>query len=562
MIPQSAPTSSFLEPRSPHPHIDGETCPWCEQEIPPERLKEIRGKIAEREREQRHAITAKLEQQYIIDKEQADAKAKADLELERHQSAAREASAREEAREAAETAAAERLAAAERSRQELQAALQKQFEQSEVARTAAEQARVNLQAQIQQLREDSETALATAKADAKARETEIRTQAQQAAEAAAAEKLAASESARLKSEAELQARIIQAEETRAAAEQRGTAIQLQLDELRKAKEADVAKVKEDAAAEALRIRREATEAAEGLMRDKIADKDKAVADAQARTAEAEVKLEKAKDDAINEMNQQREALEKDKIAAVNAERAKNLETRMNLEEQLQDMQRRLQKKPADEHGEGAELELFELLKAAFPDDRIRRVEKGAMGADIVHDVVENGKVCGKIVYDRKNRSSWKTEYATKLRDDQIAEKADHAILSTNKFPEGEKQLCMREHVILACPARVPLLAELLREHIIQMHELRVSTAARDEKTADLYAFINSERCRQLLDSIETLVKKIEEIDVAEQKAHRRVWINRGELLKSVLKANGVFRFEIDRIIGTAADDEAALEDER
>jgi hypothetical protein len=400
MIPQSAPTSSFVKPQSPHLHIDGETCSWCEQEIPPEKLKEIRGKIATREREQTQAITAKLEQQHA----------------------------------------------------------------------------------------------------------------------------------------------------------------LQLDELRKAKEADVAKVKEDAAAETIRIRQEATEAAEVLVRGKIADKDKAVADAQAKIAEAEGKLEKAKDDAINEMNQQREALEKDKIASVNAERAKNLETRMKLEEQLQDMQRQLQKKTPDEHGEGAELELFELLKAAFPVDRIRRVEKGAMGADIVHEVVENGKVCGKIVYDRKNRGNWKTGYATKLRADQIAEKADHAILSTNKFPDTEHQLCMREHVILACPARVPLLAELLRGHIILTHELRVSNEARDEKTAQLYAFINSERCRQLLDSIETLVKKLEEIDVAEQKAHSGVWRKRGELLKSVLKANGVFCFEIDRIVGTVADDDVDLED--
>ncbi|HEV7911336.1 MAG TPA: DUF2130 domain-containing protein [Methylocella sp.] len=404
MIPQSAPTSTFLKPQSPHLHIDGETCPWCEQKIPSERLKEIRGKIAEREREQMLAITAQLEQQHA----------------------------------------------------------------------------------------------------------------------------------------------------------------LQLDELRKAKEAEVAKLKEDTAAEALRIRQAAIEAAEVLVRDKIADKDKAVADAQAKIAEAEGKLSKLLEQheiTLNErLHSQREILEKDKIAAVNAERAKNLETRMKFEEQLQDMQRRLQKKPADEHGEGAELELFELLKAAFPDDRIRRVEKGAMGADIVHDVIENGKVCGKIVYDRKNRSNWKTEYATKLRDDQIAEKADHAILSTNKFPGGEDQLCMREHVILACPARVRWLAELLRGHIILTHELRISNEARDEKTAELYAFINSERCRQLLDSIETFVKKLEEIDVAEQKAHSRVWRDRGELLKSVLKTNGVFCFELDRIIGTAADDELARQD--
>ena len=61
------------------------------------------------------------------------------------------AAAREEARKAAETAAAEKLAVAER-------------------------AGVNLQAQLQQLLQDSETARATPEADAKARETEIRTQ--------------------------------------------------------------------------------------------------------------------------------------------------------------------------------------------------------------------------------------------------------------------------------------------------------------------------------------------------------------------------------------------------
>ena len=102
MIPQPAPTSSFLKPPSSHLHIDGEACPWCEQEIPPEKLEEISGKIAAREREQTHAITAKLEQQYASDKAQADAKAQADLERERRQSAAREAAAREEARKAAE----------------------------------------------------------------------------------------------------------------------------------------------------------------------------------------------------------------------------------------------------------------------------------------------------------------------------------------------------------------------------------------------------------------------------------------------------------------------------
>src|SRR2546421_1059026 len=166
MIPQSAPTLSFVKPQSPHPHIDGPTCPWCEQSIPSERLEEIRGKIAAREREHIHAITAKLEQQYA----------------------------------------------------------------------------------------------------------------------------------------------------------------LQLDELRKAKEAEVAKMREDTAAQALRVRREATEAAEGLVRDKLADKDKAVADAQAKTAEAEGKLSKLSEQHEIILKEQhdslQEVMEKAKDDAINAEQAK------------------------------------------------------------------------------------------------------------------------------------------------------------------------------------------------------------------------------------------------
>src|SRR6266852_2903148 len=116
MVPH--PVAAFVVPSvlSSHLHLDSETCPWCEQEIPPEKLEEISGKIALREREQTLAITAKLEQQYEIDKAEAEAKAKADLELERRQSAEREAHALEEAQKVAEADANEKLAEVERTR--------------------------------------------------------------------------------------------------------------------------------------------------------------------------------------------------------------------------------------------------------------------------------------------------------------------------------------------------------------------------------------------------------------------------------------------------------------
>ena len=64
-----------------------------------------------------------------------------------------------------------------------------------------------------------------------------------------------------------------------------------------------------------------------------------------------IEIEALKEAHAGEVNAQREALEKDKIATVNAERAGFLKVRMKFEEDLADMQRRLQQKTAHEHGE-------------------------------------------------------------------------------------------------------------------------------------------------------------------------------------------------------------------
>jgi DNA repair exonuclease SbcCD ATPase subunit len=68
-----------------HPRFDQKDCPTCGQEIPPEKLEEIGGRIAAKEREQTLEITALLEKRYASEKARAEAirgiqKAKADLE--------------------------------------------------------------------------------------------------------------------------------------------------------------------------------------------------------------------------------------------------------------------------------------------------------------------------------------------------------------------------------------------------------------------------------------------------------------------------------------------------
>jgi hypothetical protein len=264
-------------------------------------------------------------------------------------------------------------------------------------------------------------------------------------------------------------------------------------------------------------------------------------------AEQQAAVEKRVAEIQETLLRQKEDLQRDKEAAVLAEKAKVLK----LTSELADLQRKLEGRTAHELGEGSEVDLYEQLRSAFQNDRIQRVPKGVNGADVIHEVVHNGRACGKIVYDAKNRDAWQNNFAVKLNADKLAQGADHAILASNRFPKDRREIHLQDGVIVAAPARVLAVVEILRDQLVRLHALRVSNEERGSKTVELYAFITSEHCKQLIGQVEAQAGRMLELDAREQEAHRRLWDQRKKLIHSVQKARGDLSFEIDRIIGTA-----------
>jgi hypothetical protein len=286
---------------------------------------------------------------------------------------------------------------------------------------------------------------------------------------------------------------------------------------------------------------------------------RAEAEAKATAAEDQLRssIEAQKVQLIQCLTEQREAMEQALVEAVNAEKSAAFDEKMKLSTKVEELQRAIDKKTAEDLGEGAEVDLFETLKAEFDSegDRIDRVNKGQPGADILHIVIHNGKECGKIIYDSKNHKAWRDDFVTKLSEDKMAAQAEHAILSTHKFPRGARQLDERNGVILANPARVVALVTIVRRHLVQTHTLRLSNEARIQKTAVLYEFITSERCNDLFARIDTHTDDLLEIQVKEKKAHETTWRREGELIRSVQKARAELCHEIDTIIATGDETE-------
>jgi hypothetical protein len=536
MSPQ---TSAVSDPQA-HLHIAGELCPWCDQPIPHEKFEEITARIEGNERARAAEAEQRLRESLATERAQIESKAQADLDALRKQSEVavseltreardREVLAREEGRRAAEAAAADARTAEQLRTQQERQALEEKLQTADIAKAALEQERGEMAVQLAMLSESINR-----------RETAAREEGRQAAEAfAAAERTV--EQLRAKHEKQvLEEKLQVADAAKTILEQERSEAAAQLAAL----------------TESILTRETAAREAGKLAAEVAAVADLESARAAQRLAEAELEALKAGREAELQLrlNEQREALEKQKTDAINSERSLAFDEKLKLEGKLQEVQRQLQNKTAAELGEGAEVDLFDTLKAEFPDDRIRRVTKGVSGADIIHEVMHNGRACGSIIYDSKNCSAWRHDYATKLRQDQLAAGADHAVLATPVFPAGTRQLNIVDGVVLTNPARAAVVAQLLRKQLVQVHSLRLSSDERDQKTTQLYSFITSERCAQLLERMSNATTALEEVDVKELKSHQATWKKRGELIRTVQRHQAEFSFELDRIVGTAEDE--------
>ncbi|HEV7239338.1 MAG TPA: DUF2130 domain-containing protein [Thermoanaerobaculia bacterium] len=237
-----------------------------------------------------------------------------------------------------------------------------------------------------------------------------------------------------------------------------------------------------------------------------------------------------------EVAQVRQILQKDRETALLKKDAEFARERDALQKKISDMSRRV-KKGAGEIGEGAEIDLYDELRGAFPEDQIARVKtKG--GANLLHDVRYKGKSAGRILVDSRPRAAWQQAFVTRLRQEQNDVGADHVILATPMFPSGKKELFVDSGVIVVAPARVRAIVEVLRKTLIAMHIAKLSEAERADKVSRLFKFISSTGFKRKLAEASDLAGEALQIDVDEKRAHDNVWKKRGTVLtriKNVLR---------------------------
>lgn len=561
------PFSAAAVPQAiPNLAVMGDRCPTCDQHIPHDRFEEIQRRIETRQSARAAEIADRLKAQFA--REKADALSRARLEAaaaidkEKSDSLVLIANARSEERLAVEAASREALIELERTNEASLAALQIRISEAEAATAASDKTTEHLSAQIDQLRRENEADRQRLAEEAKANEVAIRAEAENLAKESIQEQLSDLERIGQDKEASLRAQIREAEVAHELALQHNSSLHASLEATRTENEAAALRAQQEADARVETARRETTDSVKSDLQESLSIAAQAKVAAEFKTAEALGQLHALEQshasDLVQQLTEQRDILERAQADAVNAEKSSAYEEKQKLAGKVEELQRALENKTAEELGEGAEIDLYEVLRAEFDGDRIERINKGQPGADILHVVIHNGKPCGTIIYDSKNHNAWRNEFIAKLASDQMAVKAEHAVLSTRKFPAGTRHLHVQDGVIVAAPSRVLALIQIIRQHILQTHTLRLSGDARAQKTTELYRFVTSQRCTDLFLRIDTHTDDLLEIQVKEKRAHENMWKRQGELIRSVQKVRAEISTEIEAIIGTAAAPESAF----
>jgi hypothetical protein len=256
-----------------------------------------------------------------------------------------------------------------------------------------------------------------------------------------------------------------------------------------------------------------------------------------------------------ELADQRAALEKDKAMTLLKQQGEFNREREKLQKKVKLMEHQLEKKTANELGDGGEVDVFDSLREAFPGDRITRIKKGQPGADILHEVLHKGQGCGRIIIDSKNHQGWQNGFVTKLRQDQVDAGAEHAILATTAFPAGKKEMCQESDVIVVNPARVVHVTQILRQAMVTMHVRGLSIKERAGKMNRLYNLITSEAYAHKFSEAGRLTQEILDLDVQEKKTHDNVWKKRGA---AATRINHVLR-EIDTEVAAVIEGDEEIE---
>jgi hypothetical protein len=204
-------------------------------------------------------------------------------------------------------------------------------------------------------------------------------------------------------------------------------------------------------------------------------------------------------------------------------------------------------------GEIGEINLFESLSKAFPNDIFTRSLRGASSADIIQQIRKpNGKLIeSKIIYDNKNVIALKPQDIENIKKYIEIHNTDQAIIVTQSLPKTVVKngyFGHKDGILLVHPDIVVEVAALIRRALVKMSNLSTSLQQRETKETKLYDYIRSSEFSNEVQKIYQIYNEMCRYQDKEEKSHNTLWKERKELYESFKRIYIKISSGIDSIV--------------
>jgi len=221
----------------------------------------------------------------------------------------------------------------------------------------------------------------------------------------------------------------------------------------------------------------------------------------------------------------------------------------DLNKKLEDAQRSALQGSMQLQGEIQELELERILREMFPFDDVRQVKKGQRGADVVQ-IVRNefGRTCGKILYESKRTKNFDKNWISKLKEDNLEEKADVLVIVTQAMPDGTENYFFEDGVWICHFSDIYAFAKVLRLLVLEIYKVASFNENRGTKMELIYQYLTSNEFAQTFESIIKGFVELKQSYEEEKLKMQKIWKEReNQLLPVPLISMARLRGLLDRI---------------
>ena len=221
-----------------------------------------------------------------------------------------------------------------------------------------------------------------------------------------------------------------------------------------------------------------------------------------------------------------------------------------LNDQLQEAQRKAAQGSMQLQGEVQELAIEEWLAEQFPLDTIEEIKKGQRGADCLQIVnTPAHPKCGSIYYESKRTKSFHPSWIEKFKADIREKNADIGVLVTESMPRGMDRLGSKDGIWICSFDEFKGLCVVLRESVIQISSAIGAQENKGDKMNMLYDFLTSNEFRLQVEAIVEGFDQMKSDLEREKRSMQGMWKKREKQIEKVLLNTGNMYSSIKGIAG-------------